>query len=153
MVCCVDSSMLLFETAEHWVFRQSLRICVLKISQNSKSHPKSLIINYIIIWINFKGFSCWSKHSVLNIELSFFFRHSIFILLIAFFRGMFCKLVFFRLQNMRWTTNVTWIINLNQSCLVKVAKATLHLWHPLTQCYKKGTPLIKNTTSQKWDPA
>ena len=28
-----------------------------------------------------------------------------------------------------------------------MAKAALHLW---TQCYKKGTPLIKNTTSQKW---
>ena len=31
-----------------------------------------------------------------------------------------------------------------------MAKITLNLWHLLTLCYKKGTPLIKNTTSQKW---
>ena len=40
-------------------------------------------------------------------------------------------------------------------CLIKMVpdnKATLHLWHPLTQCYKKGNPLIKNTTSQKIAP-
>ena len=31
-----------------------------------------------------------------------------------------------------------------------MAKATLHLWHTLKQCYKNSTPLIKNTTLQKW---
>ena len=31
-----------------------------------------------------------------------------------------------------------------------MAKATLHLWHSLTQYCKKGTALIKNTTLQKW---
>ena len=33
-----------------------------------------------------------------------------------------------------------------------MAKATLCLWHPLTQFYKRGIPLIKNTTSQNWHP-
>ena len=33
-----------------------------------------------------------------------------------------------------------------------MAKATLHLWHSLKLYYKKGTPLIKNSTSQKWHP-
>ena len=33
-----------------------------------------------------------------------------------------------------------------------MAKATLHLWHSLMQYYKKGTALIKSTTSQKCDP-
>ena len=28
----------------------------------------------------------------------------------------------------------------------------LHLWHPLTQCYKTDTPLFKNTTQLKWHP-
>ena len=43
----------------------------------------------------------------------------------------------------------TWVYS--RGCFVKIApnnKATLHLWHPLRQCYKKGTPLFKNTTSQ-----
>ena len=31
-----------------------------------------------------------------------------------------------------------------------MAKATLPLWHSLTQYYKKGTPVIHNATSQKW---
>ena len=75
------------------------------------------------------------------------FRHN---LLMVFFQGMFCKLVFCKLQNMGWPSNIAW--NIQQRCLVKMAKATLHLWHSLTQFYKKGTPLIKNTTSQKWHP-
>ena len=69
---------------------------------------------------------------------------------IVFFLVMFWKLVFCKLQNMRWPSNVTW--NIQQRCFVKMAKAKHHLWHPLTQCYKKGFPLIKNTTSQKWHP-
>ena len=48
-------------------------------------------------------------------------------LLIVFFLSMFYKLLFCKLQNMRWSSNVTSIIF-----------NTLHLWHALTQCYKKG---------------
>ena len=39
--------------------------------------------------------------------------------------------------------------------LVKMAtnnKATLHLWHPLAQYCKMGTPIVKNTTQYKWHP-
>ena len=38
-----------------------------------------------------------------------------------------------------------------QGAWVKIApsnKTILNLWHPLRQYYKKGTPLIKYTTSQ-----
>ena len=42
--------------ARNWVYKQSLKICVLQIIQNITSHPKSLIICHVIIWIIFKGF-------------------------------------------------------------------------------------------------
>ena len=80
-------------------------------------------------------------------------------LLIVFFLGMFCKLVFCKLENIRWPNNVTW--NIQQRCLVKMAKATSHLWQPLTQMLQKGHSFYKkykltkmasniNGTSQKW---
>ena len=42
--------------ARNWVYKQSLQICVLQIMQNNASHPKSLIINHVIIGIIFEGF-------------------------------------------------------------------------------------------------
>ena len=39
---------------EKWLFKRSLQIFVLQIMQNNTSHPKSLIINYVIIWITFE---------------------------------------------------------------------------------------------------
>ena len=133
MVCCADSSMLLFEIAENWVFKWSLQIYVLQIMQNNTSHPKSLIINYIIIWIPFEGFHCCSKHALMWRV----FRHN---LLMVSFLCMFCKLVFSKLQNMGWPSNVTW--NIYQRRTVKMAKATyIYGIH----CHN----VIKNTTSQK----
>ena len=72
--------------AENWVFEQSLQICVLQIMQNNTSHPISQIINYITIWIFFKGFywllikTCFYVKTAEN----GIFRHS---LLIIFFLG------------------------------------------------------------------
>ena len=64
LVCCADSSMLLFENCRERVFQQRLWICVLQIIPNNTSHPKSLmVINYVIIWIIFEDFSSWSKHA------------------------------------------------------------------------------------------
>ena len=40
--------------ARNWVYKQSLQICVLQIMQNNTSHPKSLIMNHVIIWIIFE---------------------------------------------------------------------------------------------------
>ena len=39
--------------AENWVFKQSLQIPVLQIVQNITSHPKSHVVNYIIIFESF----------------------------------------------------------------------------------------------------
>ena len=65
-------------------------------------------------------------------------------LLIVFFIGMFCKL-----QNMRWPCNVTTVICCRRclQCLVKIAETTLHLWHPLKQCYKKMVLLMLSKIS------
>ena len=41
-----------FKIEDYWIFRESLQICILKINI---SPPKSLMINYLIIWINFGG--------------------------------------------------------------------------------------------------
>ena len=55
LICCVDSSMLLFENCRELSFRVKAAICALQIMENSTSHPKSQIINYIIIWTFFEG--------------------------------------------------------------------------------------------------
>ena len=58
-----------FKHAPFWKLQRayfSSKVCkfiVLQIIQNSTSHPKLLIINYIIIRIIFEGFTCWSKHA------------------------------------------------------------------------------------------
>ena len=41
-----------FKIEDYWIFRKSLQIYILKINI---SHPKSLMINYLKIWINFGG--------------------------------------------------------------------------------------------------
>ena len=136
------------------------RKCVCRqITQNNINHPKSLMINYIIIYINFLDLLCWFKHAFIwklqRIEFSgkvckFLFwklckivqvtlyrrllikqsiesflkgflliktwfyvkiaENIVFSLLIVFSQGMFCKLAFCKLQNMRWPSNVTWNI-------------------------------------------
>ena len=47
--------------ARRCLHQQDLRICVLQITQNL-SHPKSRMINYIIIKINFLDLLFWFKH-------------------------------------------------------------------------------------------
>ena len=51
------------KVARRCLCRQDLRTCVLQITQNNISHPKSLMVNYIIIQINFLSFLCWFKHA------------------------------------------------------------------------------------------
>ena len=45
MVCILQAYFYL-ETAENWLFKRRLQICVPVITQNNTSYPKSLIINY-----------------------------------------------------------------------------------------------------------
>ena len=62
-------------------------------------------------------------------------------LLIVFFLGMFCKLVGvlqITKYEMDMKRNLDYMLQRCLQCLVKIAEATLHLWHPLTLCYKKG---------------
>ena len=72
-------------------------------------------------------------------------------LLIVFFLGMFWKLVFRKLQNVRWIRNVTLILCCRGawsawSKLLKPPYIYRTHWHCIT---KKYTSLIKNITSQK----
>ena len=105
-----------FKHAPFWKLQRayfSSKVCkfiVLQIIQNSTSHPKLLIINYIIIRIIFEGFTCWSKHAFM-----------------------------WRLQK----TEIFWSKWLKQPYIYGTH------WHNIK---KKGTPLIKNTTSQRWNP-
>ena len=52
---------------------QDLEIRGLQITQNNISHPKLLMINYIITYINFLDLLCWFKHAFISNcrELSF----------------------------------------------------------------------------------
>ena len=54
--------------------RQDLRIRGMQITQNNISHPQSLMVNYVIIYINFLDSLCWFKHAfiwiLLRIEFS-----------------------------------------------------------------------------------
>ena len=47
----------------NYLCRQDLWICVLQITQNNIGYPKSLMINYIKIWINFLVLLCWFKYA------------------------------------------------------------------------------------------
>ena len=73
-------------------------------------------------------------------------------LLIVLFLDMFCKLAGV-LQITKYEIdmkrNLDYMLQKCLQCLVKIAEATLHLWHPMHYVTKKGTPLIKNITSQK----
>ena len=89
----------------------------------------------------FKNFALWHKMD-----------NDMWRLLIVFFLGMFCKLVFCKLQNMRWTRNVTSIICCRGACsawskLLKPPYIYGTQWHYVT---KKDSSLIKNIISQKW---
>ena len=69
-------------------------------------------------------------------------------LLTFFFLGMFCNLMFCKLQNMRWPSNVTSII-FNRGAWSEWLNPPYIYgthWHNVIS---KGTPLIKDTTSQK----
>ena len=105
-----------------WHFRYMLQMGVLQITQIRQVtlYQWWIVVNNILNWFCF-DFSCKIDDVMLR-------------LLIVFFPGMFCKLVFCKLENMRWPSN-------NQKYLTEVlgqmAKATLHLWHPLTQMLQK----------------
>ena len=76
-----------FKHAFIWVFQKRLQICVLQIMQNSTTHPKSQIINYIIIWIFSEGIFLMIKtRFYVKIAENLIFRHS---LVIVHFPGMF----------------------------------------------------------------
>ena len=61
-VAVLIQSYLCLKIAENWVFKQILQFLFCKLCKINISRTKSQIINYIIIWIFFEGFSCWPKH-------------------------------------------------------------------------------------------
>ena len=86
----------------------------------------------------------WIAANVLNNFFYFVLWHkmdnNMLRLLIIFFLGMFCKLVFCKLQNIRWPSNVT---STAWSKWLKPPYIYGTDWHNVK---KKGTLLIKNTT-------
>ena len=76
--------------------------------ENNKSLPKSLIINCLIFLNHFwRVFLLIKTCFYVKIAEHWSFIHSP---LIVFFLGMFCKLVFCKLQSIRWPSKVTWNI-------------------------------------------
>ena len=67
-------------------------------------------------------------------------------LLIVFFLGMFWKLVFCKLENMRWPSNNLKYLT---EVLGQMAKATLHLWHTLTQMLQKKALFLSKIPTPK----
>ena len=72
------------------------------------------------------------------------FRHG---LPVVFFLGMFCKL-----QNIRWQINIRAEIS-NRGPWSKSLEPSNSYGTHLIQSYKNGTPLIRNSTSQKFHSA
>ena len=64
---------------------------------------------------------------------------------------MFWKLVFCKLQNIRWQINITAETS-NRDPWSKWLNPPNSYGTHLIKSYKNGTPLIKNSTSQKWHP-
>ena len=64
---------------------------------DSTCHPASVIIIHNVL--NWFFFVLWCKMDDVILRL-----------LIVFFLGMLCKLMFCKLENMRWLSNVTWNI-------------------------------------------
>ena len=85
----------------------------------------------------------------LKIAENCIFKHS---LLVVFFLGIFCKLVFCKLQKMRWPSNC----NCNCRHLVKMAEVTSNIcgthWHGVTKraLLLSKKPPRKNDTLHKW---
>ena len=105
MVCCVDSSMLLFENCRELSFQtKSANSCSANYAKQYKYYHWLLVIQSF--QITFEDISCWSKHALyVKIAEIWIFRHS---LLIVTFLGMFCKFVFCKLQIKRCPSNITW---------------------------------------------
>ena len=118
--------------------------------QNNTNHHKLQIVNYIIIWIFFEGLFCWLKYASKWRLQEVNFRH---IPLVVFSLGIFCKLVFFKLQNMRWPSNVTWNINWCPcSKWLKPPNIYRTHWYSVTKrvLLLSKIPLPKNGTQNKW---
>ena len=46
--------------------RKDLKFCVLQVTQNNLSYPNSLMMSYIIFWMNFLAFLYWFKHAFIG---------------------------------------------------------------------------------------
>ena len=111
-----------------WHFTYILQMNVLQITQ---IHSVTFNLWWIVANVlnHFFNFVLWRKMD-----------NDMLRLLIVFFLGMFCKLVGvlqIRKYEIDTQCNLNYMLQRCLQCLVKVAEANLHLWQPLTLCYKK----------------